>query len=161
MFEIGDFYRRNYIKHLKNINRIVHNNEVAEDIVQEAYARAIQYSEQFDPKRGKFTSWFNKILYNTLRDYKEEHKKRAHYKPCDNVEDAILFHKQSDKFFLVEKEISKISRDKTRKVLTLYFLLGYSSKDIEELTDYSQTNVTTITSRFRSLLIDKYGDSMK
>jgi RNA polymerase sigma-70 factor (ECF subfamily) len=48
--------------------RIVQDRALAEDLVQEAFVRAFQRLETYDPQR-RFVSWFFQIVHNVTIDY--------------------------------------------------------------------------------------------
>jgi RNA polymerase sigma factor (sigma-70 family) len=126
----------------------------AEDVVQEAFCRAWKFRGLYDPDKGKFSSWFNAILFNALRDVQQEARAGpARYTPeisPDNIlADVDLLDKKDKKKFL-KKKISKVKKEKHRQVLELFFVLGYTSKEISQVVDkMTQTNVTTIIMRFK------------
>jgi len=64
---IEDYYRKNF-KRLVNISRgragSYHN---AEDVVQEAFTRALKYHKSYNPAMTAFDAWFSRILDNSLR----------------------------------------------------------------------------------------------
>ena len=151
---IEQFYRDNSLKQTKMMSRILANDyAAAEDVVHEAYTRAIQYLDSYNPDRAKFSTWFNKILFNSLRDIQQEYKNR----PTEDInlistEDVHLPQTEED----LETYIWGVKNDKHQQVLYLFFILGYDSKEISQIEeDMSQTNVTTIVNRFKQELCDK------
>lgn len=56
-------YRRSYKRAFNLAYRMLHNRADAEDVTQEAYARAWRYFDQFD-QEGSFDSWLFRILTN-------------------------------------------------------------------------------------------------
>ena len=63
---IENHFRKNYKKQVGYItNRVPHKSHaLAEEVVQEAYCRALKYFKGFDPTRSNFSTWFNRILNN-------------------------------------------------------------------------------------------------
>jgi DNA-directed RNA polymerase specialized sigma24 family protein len=64
-------YRANKNNMLKKVYRTAGSVQNAEDIVNESYARALEY---YSDAVEDFDKWFNTIVFNVLRD----HKKQAH-----------------------------------------------------------------------------------
>lgn len=130
------------------------NITAAEDIVQEAYLRAWRYQDSFDPKRSGMKTWFNTILYNTLRDSQRSYQQQE--EGCDDVD--IFFEENSLKSIaehlpLIDDEIEKLRNEKFKRILRLYYILGYTSKEIASVEEgVTITNVTTICSRFKNNL---------
>jgi RNA polymerase sigma factor (sigma-70 family) len=58
---IYDAYRNLLINYVK---RIVHNDDVAKDIIQDTFVSVIKNIYQYDPVRGKFSTWIYNIAKN-------------------------------------------------------------------------------------------------
>ena len=75
---LEQFYIDNRLRLVKQMAwKLAGNYDVAEDVVQESFEKAIKYFPSFDPERGKLSTWFNTILYNVLRDYQTANKDAA------------------------------------------------------------------------------------
>lgn len=149
MASLDIFARKNFGRHVKTIFRIIHNYEDAEDVVQEAYLKATDNMDQYDPDRGSFNTWFNKILFSTLKDMQRKHQKELSFVDF-NVE---LCEDENEPRFDLGREYNRrllsITNTFHRQVLVLYYELGYSAKEIAQMLDTSVTNVTTICNRFK------------
>lgn len=127
----------------------------AEDVVQEAYARALKYYASFNGE--DFNRWFSTIINNTLREYKNIEKgvaadsfeeEESEGTPCSYYSDRLM----DEVYELIDtKSVIQI------EVLTLHFKQGYSPKDISYITDVSYSAARQITLRFRNELKDLYG----
>lgn len=154
---IEEFYKQNYKRHVKTISRILRwNKDLAEDVVQEAYTKAFQYEDTYDPARGSFNTWFNRILFNTLRDTQNSfvHTVALHegMEGDDKSVEYLLF---------IDGELRYVRNKKHKRVLELFYISGYSSSEIARLVNgVSQTNVTTICNRFKDSIREKYGVSL-
>lgn len=147
-------YIENRQKFVKNMTFRSGSPEAAEDIVQEAYYRALKYKDTCDPER--FHKWFNMILYNTLRDYKREESGRIEEEfeeefaegfPCSHYTDQVL------------REINVLIEGKGeahKEILSLHFQQNYSPKDISQITEYSYAMCSKVIERFRNELRDIY-----
>jgi RNA polymerase sigma-70 factor, ECF subfamily len=128
--------------------------EAAEDIIQESYYRAIKYQGSCKP--GEFGKWINRILYNTLKDYKREEAGRAAVEFEEEDVDGTHCYSYSDQ---VMREVHKLITDKSevqREVLEMHILHGYSAIDISRITDYSYANCHKIIQRFREEMKQLY-----
>lgn len=154
---IETFYRKSFKRQIKQIrNSLKYNKHLAEDIVQEAYLKSIKYYPSFDENKSSINTWFNKILFNVLREYQKDHPFLLELSEDKLIDTSFL---RLD--FLVIDEIDKVENDKHKEILYLYFILGYNSLQISNiLEDISQTNVTTISSRFQEKIREKYGNSI-
>jgi RNA polymerase sigma factor (sigma-70 family) len=151
------FYRKSYKRQVSQIRRsLKFNKHLAEDIVQEAYFRAIKYSPSFDNRKSSLNTWFNKILFNVLRETQKQSRMSVEIAE-DKLGDTAFVRLD----FLITDEILKVTNEKHREILYLFFILGYSSTEISNiLDDVSQTNITTLTSRFRDKMRAKHGRSI-
>ena len=60
--------------------------DVAEDIVQDAFTRAVSCLHQYDKRRGSIKGWFMKILFSCVWKHLRELKKRP---PLLDIETVI------------------------------------------------------------------------
>lgn len=155
---IEEYYNFSYKKKVSTVSRILENNfAAAEDIVQEAFARALAFYPSYDPNRGSIDKWFNSIMFNALKDYQKSEKGIVYTDPDDLSALDVLDVKQATNGkklnSLLESAIMHIKNETHRRVLQLFYLMGYSSKEISQIEHrVSQTNVTTLVMRFRDSL---------
>lgn len=153
--KLTDLYRTVYKAKVKVMSRILGGDvALAEDVVQEAFTRAVKYILLFDEEKGLMETWFNAILFNALRDIrKQERNYQELYREIwlHDVMDpskALLTPEYKRDIYLALQEVEN---DKHRRVLELFFLYGYTSKEIAEVEEgVTQSNVTTIVMRFRN-----------
>lgn len=158
MNNIEEFYRDNYNRLVNTILRKVGGHrDIAEDVVQESFTRAVKFYPAFNPELGDFSSWFNSIMYNTLRDVQRLNKTVIMETPQDI---SILDVLEVDSLDLsptlrstIIDAIEKTKNEKHKRILSLFFITGYTSKEISIMeTGVSQSNVTTIVMRFKKLI---------
>lgn len=152
---IEEHYRNNYRKLVKRMTFRSGTEWDAEDIVQEAYERALRYIKAYDGRN--FDNWFNTILNNTLREHKNNEKGFAATSfeedemdgtPCTHYVDRIVAEVEE---LINTKSVAQI------EVLTLHFKQGYSAKDVSRITDYSHAASRQMILRFRNELKELYG----
>jgi RNA polymerase sigma factor (sigma-70 family) len=154
------YFRDSYTRKLKLITRILRGDHAtAEDVVQEAFARALKFMKSYDKKRGTLDKWFNSIMFNAMHNIQNDHKGVVHVStdslsPQDVLEEEQLAH-TPELVNYIEKFISLQENPLHKRILTLFFIMGYTSKEISQIEKgITQTNVTTIVGRFRSKLRD-------
>src|SRR2546423_14106361 len=64
--EIEDIYRRRYGKFLRVAVAILRDEQVAEDVVHDAFVRALRHRRGFD-ERGSLEAWLWRIVVNEAR----------------------------------------------------------------------------------------------
>ena len=154
MSELEKLYRETFSGHVKLMTRILGGDHAAgEDVVQEAYARALKYWPSYDPKRGPLKPFFNKILFNALRDIQREYKNRP-------TEDSEAFSAEdilpnpTHSYDNIIELIETVENTNHQRILYLFFVLGYNSREISQIEEkMTQTNVTTILNRFKESLV--------
>jgi RNA polymerase sigma factor (sigma-70 family) len=143
------------------MTRLAGSRDAGEDVVQEAYMRAWKYKGSYNPNKAKLNTWFNTILYNSLRDYKKLDKLGGVVvdNKTDEIEEHVPYEKVQEHLLLVWGEINEMKGHKRiKRILYLFYILGYTSKEISEIEEnVTQSNVTTISNRFKKLVADRHG----
>lgn len=146
---IGQHYLKNYSKLLKRtINRVPNNSKaLAEEVVQEAYARALKYFRTFNPKTNDFDVWLQSILRNATNDCRTiEQEHGCTVELHDNIEELVPPRRID--YVVVEKHINDAVL-KDRQTLTMFFIHGYKSADISEFLSINHNTVRQIILRFK------------
>lgn len=161
MEQLIELYNKNRKAYVNIMSSILRGDRAAaEDVVQEAFTRAVRFIDNYNPERGKFSTWFTTILFNSLRDVQKE--MRGHpTQPYKDVSledlfgnDEILASKDFRTF--LRQKIQQQPNDQHQQVLEMFFLSGYTSTEISQLMPkMSVSNVTTIVSRFRIVLLEE------
>ena len=153
---ISNHYKENRQRLVKFMRYRAGDEFAAEDIVQEAYTRAIQYYDSLSDE-DSFGKWFSQILSNALKDYKRQ--ERGHIADEFNEEyiegQECTFY--SDK---VMEEIYQLIDTKSvaqMEVLNLHFKHGYSAKDVASISNTNYSTARGIIAAFRKELRDLYG----
>jgi len=167
--DVGELAERllPYLNSAHNLARwLVRSGADAEDVVQEAYLRALQYAGGF--RGGDARAWLLTIVRNTA--YKWLRKTRA-YEPVEQFDEDIhtsgadassperLLLQNADGR-LVEKALSQLSV-RFREILVLRELEGLSYKEIADVMGVPMGTVMSTLSRardrFRQAVVDLVG----
>jgi len=145
---------------------LVRNGEDAEDVVQEAYLRALKYSSAF--RGGDARAWLLTIVRNT--SYVWLRKTRA-YDPAAQFDEEIhsngvgtsnpeqLLLQKADRR-LVEKALSELPL-RFREILVLRELEGLSYKEIADVIRVPLCTVVSTLSRARDRFRHAVGDLLR
>jgi RNA polymerase sigma factor (sigma-70 family) len=148
---INKHYRENYDRLIKKTTYRVPNRSkhLAEECVQEAYARALKYFKTFNPKQDVFEKWFEGVLRNSVNDCRSIEKDRGVSKELSDEDGADLtpFKKERTMAAVVLRDMKD---DVNKQVLNMFLVLGFKTKDISEYTGITHTNVRQVIYRFRS-----------
>lgn len=148
---ISKHYVLNYERLVKRTTYRVPNKSsaLAEECVQEAYSRAIKYFRAFDENRDGFEKWFEGILRNAINDCRSEEKDRGVGKELEDGDGVELLPKRREKMAGIIL-LRNMKEDKNKRVLSLFLLFGFKTKEIAEYTGLSHTNVRQIIHRWRN-----------
>lgn len=155
---IEQFYRRTYQEHIKKVSNRVGGVYNAEDVVQEAFARALKYWDSFDPTHKTIGSWFNTILNNAAKDFSKEERMLGMCLEFDEeVYDGVAMSQTSHHMLRkLEKLINK-KTGHTRELLYLYYLKGYKPREIQEVLGLNNMAIRIAVLRFKKEALSKMG----
>src|SRR5581483_6602824 len=113
--------------------------ETAQDIVAESFIKIWYQAGAFQPRRGKFSSWFYRIVHNLAVDELRRAHSRVRAETRSSQEDALhtsgdvpedrLF-QDLDKM-VVSAAIERLPEPR-RQIIRLTFLEGYSHREVAE-----------------------------
>jgi RNA polymerase sigma-70 factor (ECF subfamily) len=141
----ADAFEQLFREHWPNAYRaallVVHDQEAAEDIAQEAFLRAIRALDRFD-RRRPFAPWLHRIVVNRAIDWARARASRQESE-LDGERPAPEQHRGlGDDVMTALAELSP----EHRAVIVLRHLLGYSPSEIAEQLDLPRG---TVNSRLR------------
>jgi RNA polymerase sigma-70 factor (ECF subfamily) len=145
-----------------NIMMVVHNRDLAEDIFQDTFVKAITTIQQGRyVETGHFGGWINRIAHNLIIDYFRREKNENTFS-TDGVEYDILNNaKLSDEsiedYLTKEQMLTDVVNllqylpDNQREVLRMRFFEDLSFKEIADITGVS---INTSLGRMRYALMN-------
>ena len=153
---ITKHFNESRTKTLKKLSFQVGTPEGAEDVLQEAYYRALRYFSSFDGRNFDF--WFNRIVRSCMIDFK--HQEMGHTNDEFDEEEAEGTNCPSYPSHVMRQvyELIDTKSEVQIEVLTMYFKHEYSAKDIASITEHSYAQCHKIISRFREELRQLYKD---
>lgn len=125
------------------------DSALADDVAQEAYIKAYLSCESFrDPE--KFNAWIFRIGYTTFLNHKRSERQFADYDEASTVAATDA----TDSGFRYQELYAALNRlpDKERTSVLLFYMQGYSIKEIAEIEEASQDAVKQHLSRGRNHL---------
>jgi RNA polymerase sigma-70 factor (ECF subfamily) len=121
----------------------------ADDLAQDALVKAYLSLAGYQNK-GKFRSWLFKIAYNTFLNHK------ASCRTMDNIDEArtLVSSTATDSSFEYQDLYLALRTlpPKERSAITLFYLNGYSIKEIAAITEATEGAIKTQLSRGRDKL---------
>lgn len=122
---------------------------LADDVAQESYIKAYLSCDTFSNSE-KFNAWIFKIGYNTFINHKRGERLTVGY---ENAKE-ITAHDRADSSFAYQDLYEALNEipAKERTSVLLFYMQGYSIKEIAEIQDTSQDAVKQHLSRGRNHL---------
>ena len=154
LLELNDRY---YDSVKRFIMRLVKDDWVADDLIQETFIR-VQGSSHSVRDPSKISSWIFRIAYNLCQDHFKSRKKNSHAmnEPRDTpgILPEMSAHKGLERFQMgacVQEQIDLLPEFQ-RIVLVLYDLLGFNHNEIAEMLDITKANAKVRLHRARKNL---------
>lgn len=154
--------KRHQDKVFNYIFKIVKNEDIANDIFQDTFVKAIMTIKQGRyTENGKFLAWISRIAHNLIIDYYRQ-EKSENMQSCD-VEDVDILNKKelseetiedviiTDQIHSDVKHLVKILPDLQREVLLMRYYKNMSFKEIAEATGVS---INTALGRMRYAILN-------
>lgn len=167
---IEEFYKKNFDKLVSSLTKKAGTQEGAEDVVQEAFTRALTYKDSYNKEIAPVRVWFIGILRNAMRDYLKAERngggvssvalpKDALVQFEEHMSDLVEMSQTNDDTIkrITAKIISKKMPEK--QVLWLYFIKNYHMRDIHNIVDgvgYRQCEY--MVGCFKQAMARKFGD---
>lgn len=142
---------------------VVKNRDVADDLFQETFVKAIMTIKQGRyAESGKFSAWISRIAHNLIIDYYRQEKSEATVSADDDTAPDVLNRKDlaeaNIEDFMISEQISNDVRriidalpENQREVLMMRFYRNMSFKEIAEAT---QVSINTALGRMRYAIIN-------
>ena len=139
--------------------RILKNQEDAEETAQDAFMKVYASLKSFEGK-SKFTTWLYKIIYHESLGRLRKTKKNmidleeiieTEETPADFVSGIDQLHVQERKQ-LIKKALDTLKPTESA-VLTLFYLEEQSIKEIEQITDLSESHIKILLHRGRKNML--------
>ena len=156
---IEEFFRDNYQVLVKRIQARRMQESDAEDVVQEAFARALKYRDSFNPDFHEIGAWFNTILNNAFKDYRHANF-TGDYSFCEEEHDELDASEQgwvdANMLKKIREEVSKLPKGQA-SIVHLVLLSGYKYKEAAQILDQKFETVKKTVYRFKKDMRELHG----
>lgn len=154
---IENHFRENRERLVAFCNKFLNSHDRAEDVVQEAYTRALTYWESVPDEPAEFVPWFQTILNNCIREDWKKEKARGMSITDEEAEEIPVKSSALPTVILkaVEDRIDAKGESAAR-ILRLHFIEGYTAKEISEMVDDTANAIRVMVHRFRQEIKKDY-----
>ncbi len=150
--------RGQFIKHVEATQKALRrflvalccgDSALADDIAQEAYIKAYLSCDSFH-NPDKFNAWIFRIAYNTFINHKRSERIHVDYEEARNV----MADASADAQFRYQELYAALNNlpGKERTSVLLFYMQGYSVREIAEIEETTQDAVKQHLSRGRNHL---------
>ena len=129
------------------------NTALADDIAQDTLVKAYLSSQTYS-NNGRFKAWIYKIAYRTFLDYRKKIFNYTNLEQATGLSDEAT---NSDNAFQYQELYDALNQlnEKERTSILLFYIKGYSIKEISMIIDTSEDAVKKQLSRGREHLKTK------
>lgn len=148
---IEKHFKFNYRTMVKRVKYRTNNNEAdAEDVVMEAYTRALKYKDTFE-MGSPFNNWFGRIVSNSLKDWKAEQFNHSISEEFDEqeIEPIPDFKLESQLLEIIHQHIQGLKNEQIKEILCLYFTHGFKTREVSQISDVNYNTVHSVIKRFK------------
>jgi RNA polymerase sigma-70 factor (ECF subfamily) len=146
-----------YAKQMYNISfRIVKDQMLAEDIIQEAFISAFRGLKNFK-REVPFHVWLKKIVINKSLDEIRKNKTRYTELIDDNIAEENGEYDEGDKEELIKRLKDELYQlpDGYRIILSLYYLEGFDHEEISQIMKITASTSRSQLTRARRVLLKR------
>lgn len=146
-------YKKAYSQLVKRYKRQLGSEQAAEDVVQEAYCRAIRYIDRWDEQYG-FEPWLAIILRNAFRDQLNQDRGIVFVEINEFNHEGSLDNAQINDLKAAIRTAMKAETPEIQDILHLYFFAGYTGKEIADISPFGPGYVRQVVFRFKNKFLE-------
>lgn len=131
------------------VNQVVTDERDAEEVAQDAFVRAFERLEAFDPEKGSFGTWIGRIAWNMALNAVrgrglEELDLLDNLDYLDELEEPTT---EAERLMLLDKAIDRLRPEER----TLLHLRYYDGRSLREIAEVMQTAAGPLASRLQRI----------
>ncbi len=163
---LAELVRRHETLVISACARHVKDRETARDVAQEVWIRVLTKLDQFQPEKGTFENWLFIIVRNRCHDHLRRDKRHLDEEISRNIVDRLEDELDTEGVVkptveILQELMERISGEEKR-LLSLRYEQGYSTKEIQHVMGLSESCVKTRVARARhklQQLLDKHRET--
>lgn len=127
------------------IRRIVNDESLAQDALQESFVKIWKNFARYDENKSQLFTWMYAIARNTALDYQRKSNKTKSTDIQNSIDDVLLSTSMNEDVMDIRQNLNTLD-DKYQEVIHALFFQGYSQR---EWSKESGTPLGTVKSRLR------------
>ncbi len=141
---LEELYNKEQKHFVRTMYRYTRDLDLAEDVVQEAFCKALQSYDTYDPERAKLKTWFNSVMFSVLWKMKKK------MPPAMLDIDAMLDSEElvSINEVSLKDYILNVKNETHKEILFAHFVLGYKLEETATCLGQTVANVKKVIHRF-------------
>jgi RNA polymerase sigma-70 factor, ECF subfamily len=134
--------------------KMVQDNEVAEDILQEVFIKIWEHIDRYDSSKGTLFTWMLNIARNSCRDYfRSKHyciQKLVSENSLEKVnagdkDSYVAYQNENGELY----ELTQRLESKYKQIIDLVYIYGYSQEEVSKMLDLP---IGTVKTRSRTAI---------
>ena len=155
------YYKDNYGKLVKGWSRRAGSPENAEDLVQEAFTRALQYIEGYN-EDTPFEGWFITILHNCWKSQAGDAYRQGMSITIEDADeqgllDEVEITDDNRRLISIIRRMIKNSRRPAKDILYLHFVREWKPSEISHYLNIELETVKKSLYRFKQTVASSFG----
>lgn len=151
---IGDLYDQYSSAFYGQALRILNNEALAQEAVQDTFLKIWNNIDQYDDSKGRLFTWMYRLARNEAidrkrsKDFKQSNKTVSLENDVSNTETDNFTQTKVDDIGV--KQLLNLLDDDTRGILDMVYFQGYTHKEVADLTE---TPLGTVKTKVRRAII--------
>ena len=143
-------------RYLGYATKFLADENLAQDVMQEAFVRVWRYASRWDPaKNTKFTTWFYRVVTNLCLDVKRKEKKLYALEDANNIasdeQGADMKMQNKERSEQLMKALEQLPL-RQKKAIMLCYIQELSNKETAEILEVTVSAVEALLVRARRTL---------
>ena len=145
---LEDLYRDNYKRVYNYVFYKTLSRDLTEDIVSEAFLKAVRAFDSFDASKASFSTWVCTIARNCMLDY---YRRTRPVEDIEEIPEGVFatedsYDETDETAQLVRKLLAVVDED-DRELINLKYYQGLRNKEIAEVLGINASTIATRLSR--------------
>lgn len=141
------------------IRRIINDDQLAEDILQDSFLKIWQNSNKFDPQKGRLYTWMYRISKNTAINYLKSKAEKIHSNQTEMDDKFQNLKIQNPNIDVIDlRGQVNLLKENQREIIFLLYFRAFTQQEVSDHLDLPLGTVKTRTRMALQALRKIYND---